>query len=100
MLKKTSKIRTLPRRLLYKKNTSHLARRTSSLLEKAVFVSGRDAPSISAFSDVLQSGESPMVQPGGVALVRDPVLSDSMFTDAEGKCWKQSEGTSQFLPRV
>lgn len=76
------------------KTTSHMAKRTSSLLEKAVFVSGRDATSISAFSDVLKRGESPMVQPGGVTLVRDPVLSDTTFTDAEGKCWKQSEGAT------
>eukprot|EP00752_Nemacystus_decipiens_P016189 g14476.t1 len=74
---------------------SNMAKRTSALLEKAIFVSGRDATSISAFSDVLKRGESPMVQPGGVALVRDPVLSDSMFTDAEGTCWKQSEGERQ-----
>lgn len=73
-------------------NTSYMAKRTSSLLEKAIFVSGRDTPSVNAFSDVLEHGESPMVQPGGVALVRDPVLSDSMFTDTEGTCWKQSEG--------
>eukprot|EP00903_Cladosiphon_okamuranus_P008896 g8515.t1 len=74
---------------------SHTALRTSSLLEKAIFVSGRDATSISAFSDVLERGESPMVQPTGVALVRDPVLSDTTFTDVEGKCWKQSEGERQ-----
>lgn len=69
-----------------------MAKETNSLLEKAIFVSGRDATSIGVFSDVLQRGESPMVKPGDVALVRDPVLSDSVFTDDEGTCWKQSEG--------
>lgn len=55
-------------------------------------MSGRDAPSIDALSSVLRESKDPVTQPDGVALVRDPVLSNNMFSDVEGKCWKQSEG--------
>ena len=35
--------------------------------------------------------------PASAVLVRDPVLSDTFFTDTEGRCWKQSKGTSWSL---
>eukprot|EP00752_Nemacystus_decipiens_P016187 g14474.t2 len=66
------------------------SKRHATLLRKAVFVSGRDAKSTEALANVLRRGES-VVQPEDVALVRDPVLSDTFFTDGQGKCWKQSE---------
>ena len=71
---------------------SYRSKKYATLLEKASFVSGRDAPSIDALSGVLRESKDPATQPDDVARVRDPVLSDKMFTDVEGKCWKQSEG--------
>lgn len=66
----------------------------ATLLGKASFVSGRDASSVDALSSMLRTGKHPATTPGGVALVRDPVLSDQTLTDTEGRCWKQSEGVS------
>ena len=55
-------------------------------------MSGRDAASVDALSAMLRRSHNPVVRPGGVALVRDPVLSDGTLTDTEGTCWKQSQG--------
>lgn len=71
---------------------SYRAKKYATLVEKAVFVSGRDTGSIDAFSNLLRKSKGPVVQPEDVALVRDPVLSDKMLTDTKGTCWKQSEG--------
>ncbi len=71
---------------------SYRSKRYATLLEKASFVSGRDGPSIDALSGILRESKDPVIQPDGVVLVRDPVLSNKMFSDVEGKCWKQSEG--------
>ncbi|CAB1098846.1 unnamed protein product [Ectocarpus sp. CCAP 1310/34] len=68
------------------------AKNYATLVEKAVFVSGRDTDSIDALSNLLRKSKGPVVQPEDVALVRDPVLSDKMLTDTKGTCWKQSEG--------
>lgn len=74
--------------------------RKSILLEKAVFVSGRDVTSINSFSELLRRGDRPLVLPEDVALVRDPVLSDNTLTDTQGTCWKQSEGAFRILDAV
>lgn len=72
--------------------SSYTAKESSTLIEKAVFVSGRDTTSVKAFASVLNRSANPVIQPKDVELVRDPVLSDKMLSDTEGKCWKQSEG--------
>lgn len=72
---------------------SYRAKKYGALLERAVFVSGRDVTSIKCLSSVLQLSKSPLVQPNDVAFVRDTVLSDSTLTDTDGTCWKQSEGS-------
>ncbi|CAM9193464.1 unnamed protein product [Ectocarpus sp. 13 AM-2016] len=83
---------TLPIVIMGVGASSNRAKKYSTLVEKAVFVSGRDTDSIDAFSSLLRKSKGPVVQPGDVALVRDPVLSDKMLTDTKGTCWKQSEG--------
>lgn len=70
----------------------HRAKAYTTLAERAVFVSGRDAYSTRVLAGVLRDSEDPMVQPDDVVLVRDPVLSDKTLTDTTGACWKQSEG--------
>lgn len=72
-------------------SSSSVARGSKTLVEKALFVSGRDAPSTQALSRLLQDSDS-VVRPEGVSLVRDPVLGDKMLSDTEGKCWRQGEG--------
>ena len=71
---------------------SYLAKEYGTLLQKAVFVSGRDTPSIERFAGILGDASTPAVRPDGVRLVRDPVLSDQAFTDTDGTCWRQSSG--------
>ncbi|CAM9695197.1 unnamed protein product [Scytosiphon promiscuus] len=71
---------------------SHKVKQFSTLLRKASFLSGRDASSTEALSSMLLGGDAAFARPDNVALVRDPVLSDSTLTDTEGQCWKQSEG--------
>ena len=73
---------------------SSALKKSAVLVEKALFVSGRDASSTRAFSDLLRKSKNPAVQPDDVAFVRDPVLSYKALSDKEGKCWKQSEGTT------
>lgn len=70
---------------------------TRILLEKAVFVSGRDEVSADSFARVLNGSNSPVVKPDSVRLVRDPVLSNGLLTDVTGTCWKQGKGTAQRL---
>eukprot|EP00903_Cladosiphon_okamuranus_P011259 g10617.t1 len=67
------------------------AKEYSTLLRKAVFVSGRDTPSIERFASILNSTATPATRPGNVRLVRDPVLSDMELTDTNGDCWMQSQ---------
>ncbi|CAM9460321.1 unnamed protein product [Ectocarpus sp. 8 AP-2014] len=83
---------TLPIVIMGVGANSSRAKKYATLVEKAVFVSGRDTDSIDAFSNLLRKSKGPVVQPEDVALVRDPVLSDKMLTDTKGTCWKQSEG--------
>lgn len=87
-------VKPTPAALFLLERFSLTAKRHATLLQKASFVSGRDATSTQALADVLRLGES-VVQPDDVALVRDPVLSDKSFSDREGRCWKQSEGASR-----
>eukprot|EP00903_Cladosiphon_okamuranus_P008894 g8514.t1 len=68
---------------------SYHAKQCSTILQKAVFVSGRDASSTKVLADVVHRG------PASAILVRDAVLSDNSFTDIEGKCWRQSTGEHQ-----
>ncbi len=60
-------------------------------------MSGRDASSVDALSGTLRRCKHPVTTPEGVALVRDPVLSDQTLTDTKGACWKQSEGVSSYV---
>ncbi|CAM9285887.1 unnamed protein product [Ectocarpus fasciculatus] len=83
---------TLPIVIMGVGANSYRAKKYATLIEKAVFVSGRDTNSIDAFSNLLRKSKGPVVQPEDVALVRDPVLSDKILTDTKGTCWKQSEG--------
>eukprot|EP00903_Cladosiphon_okamuranus_P011247 g10611.t1 len=71
---------------------NYRAKGYSTLLRKAVFVSGRDTPSIERFAGILNSTATPATRPDKVRLVRDPVLSDMELTDPDGDCWMQSQG--------
>eukprot|EP00903_Cladosiphon_okamuranus_P011257 g10615.t3 len=71
---------------------NHRAKEFSALLQKAVFVSGRDTPSVERFASVLRGARTPALKPGDVQLVRDPVLCDKALTDTTGVCWRQSSG--------
>lgn len=75
---------------------SYMAKHDQILINKAVFVSGRDDVSVSALSNVLRIAEDPVVSPDDVQLVRDPVLSDKMLSDTDGKCWQQSNGEASY----
>ncbi|CAM9462535.1 unnamed protein product, partial [Hapterophycus canaliculatus] len=83
---------TLPIIVLGAGASRHRAKIYATLAERAVFVSGRDAISTSVLAGVLRDSKDPKVQPNDVALVHDPVLSDTTLTDTQGTCWKQSEG--------
>lgn len=79
-------------------DSSDIVQKSAVLLEKALFISGRDKNSVSSFSYILGSRNNTVVQPEEVVLVTDPILSDSKFSDTDGKCWRQSEGaTCQYL---
>ncbi|CAM9316275.1 unnamed protein product [Ectocarpus fasciculatus] len=74
---------------------SYRAKSYGTLLSKAVFVSGRDEVSIKTFKSVLGRDPNATVAPDDVALVRDPVLSDKLLSDKEGRCWKRSAGDDE-----
>lgn len=63
-----------------------------TIVEKAVFGSGKDGISTNTFSCLLQRREKYGVQPEDVALVRDPVRSDKIMFDTEANCWQHSKG--------
>eukprot|EP00752_Nemacystus_decipiens_P010080 g8982.t1 len=76
---------------------SYRAKQYRTLLQKAVFVSGRDTTTTERFATILAKAASPALRPEDVRLVRDPVLSDEEFTDNTGSCWRQSKGDNQQL---
>lgn len=61
-------------------------------------MSGRDDKSVTALATLLETLDNPRTRPHDVARVRDPVLSDSYFTDTDGQCWRQDHG--ELMPTV
>lgn len=78
---------------------SYKSKEFSTIIRKAAFVAGRDVTSVKALSGVLRRSEASTVRPDDVTLVRDPVLSNTMLTDSEGTCWKQSQGAPYMCPQ-
>lgn len=62
------------------------------IIRRADYASGRDKKSLKALSALLDTLDTRRVDPNDVARVRDPVLSDSYYTDKNGTCWRHSKG--------
>lgn len=54
-------------------------------------MSGRDEKSARELSAVVGTLDNSRSRPQDVCAVRDPVLSDTYFTDVNGTCWRKDE---------
>ncbi|CAM9181555.1 unnamed protein product, partial [Hapterophycus canaliculatus] len=70
---------------------SEEARVSAPIIRRADFLSGRDEKSVRELSALVHELDNTRSRPENVRRVRDPVLSDSYFTDFHGKCWRERE---------
>ncbi|CAB1098255.1 unnamed protein product [Ectocarpus sp. CCAP 1310/34] len=71
---------------------------SAPIIRRADYLSGRDDKSVRELSALVGTLENARSRPQGVKRVRDPVLSDSYFTDVDGKCWRESDGDTDTKP--
>ncbi|CAM9929519.1 unnamed protein product [Pylaiella littoralis] len=71
---------------------------SASLIRRANYVSGRDEKSARELSAVVGTLDNSRSRPQDVCAVRDPVLSDTYFTDVNGTCWRKDESHNDDKP--
>lgn len=64
---------------------------SAPIIRRADFLSGRDDKSVRELSALVGELDNARSHPEDVKRVRDPVLSDSYFTDIDGKCWRERD---------
>ncbi|CAM9490254.1 unnamed protein product [Scytosiphon promiscuus] len=74
------------------------ARVSAPIIRRANFLSGRDEKSVRELSALVSELENTRSRPEDVRRVRDPVLSDSYFTDFHGKCWRERNSGTERRP--
>lgn len=65
---------------------------SAPIIRRADYLSGRDEKSVRELSVLVGALKNARSRLMGVKRVRDPVLSDSYYTDVHGKCWRESDG--------
>lgn len=71
---------------------------SAPIIRRANYLSGRDTKSVRQLSMLVGKLENTTCRPEDVEVVRDPVLSDSYFTDRGGACWLESNSEWECSP--